>query len=46
VEWLGGDKKKNGKTHDGDVIDDQVDTGWGERGRAENRRKIVSVAWS
>jgi hypothetical protein len=26
------------------VIDGQVDTGWGERGRAGKRKKIVSVA--
>ena len=46
--WSGWEetKRKNGKTHEGGVIDDQVDTGWGERGRAGNRKKIVSVAWS
>ena len=47
VEWLGGDKKKSGITHEAGVIDGQVDTGCGGRGRAEktkeNRERCVVV---
>jgi hypothetical protein len=37
-------QKEKWNTHEEGVIDGQVDTGWGERGRAGKRKKIVSVA--
>ena len=37
-------QKEKWITHEVGVIDGQVDTGWGERGRAGKRKKIVSVA--